>query len=84
MDEPVDRFTFFSNRGIKLDTATLISFSTLIFARYLHFITATAENPSSHKKKKKSQMELKFSECYHLGVNIHLLLTSIIQFIPRG
>jgi hypothetical protein len=39
----------FSNRGIKLDMATLISYSTLIFALYLLFITATAETPASHK-----------------------------------
>jgi hypothetical protein len=30
-------------------TATLISFPTLVFALYLLFITATAENPASHK-----------------------------------
>jgi hypothetical protein len=33
----------------QLGTATLISFSTLIFMGYLDFITLSAENPALHK-----------------------------------
>lgn len=42
--------TLFSQRGIRFDAPSLISRSTSIYARYLLFITAAAENQASHKR----------------------------------
>jgi hypothetical protein len=78
-DEPVDRRTFSQIVESNWTQAPTFPFP-LILARYLYFITATAETQLHTNEK--SQIELKFSELSHLGVDIHLLLTSKVQFLP--
>lgn len=65
LDEPASDCTFSQIVELNWIRPTLISFSMLIFALYLHFITATAENPASHK----CDVE---NEHYHLEEDIHL------------
>lgn len=48
---------FFSNLWIKQETATLISFNSLIFVRYLLYISVTAQISASHKYEVEKEIE---------------------------
>lgn len=77
----------FPNLEIRLDTNILISCSTMVFAWYLLFITATTKTPTSYRyhsiknTQKKLPCILNLPENKHLKVLLFLYLAQNLAYI---